>query len=171
MWTWTAVCGDTGLVLSWLAGDRSRATAAVLVQDVCRRLADTVRLVEAESGLCLEAIQAVPARVGDAGATDGGTGRDGGGGAAALANRARHAGMRRFDDYAGALRGKVERHGAVLGLQFMDHNFCRVDSSEMRTPAMRAGLTDRLWETGDLAKLVEEWRARRRARRRSRPVR
>lgn len=165
VWTWTAVCVDTGLVPAWRVGDRSPRTEADLVGDLRARVADSVVVANVGTGATLAAPSPVQtARDGavayPAVADDG---QDEALGDAALrVSPIPHA-------ESGRSAGKVARHAAALGLQFMHHNFCRVEASAMRTPAMRAGVTDRLWETGDVARLVEAWRVRRRERRRSEP--
>lgn len=36
-------------------------------------------------------------------------------------------------------------------------NFARVNSAVRMSPAMASGISDRLWDIGDIVKLVEEW--------------
>ena len=38
----------------------------------------------------------------------------------------------------------------------MYYNFVRIHSKMRMTPAMAAGVSDRLWEIGDIVKLVED---------------
>ena len=35
--------------------------------------------------------------------------------------------------------------------------FCRIHKTLRVTPAMAAGVTDRLWEIGDVVKVLEDW--------------
>ncbi len=44
IWTWTAIDADSKLMVSWLVGDRSVATATEFIQDVAARLANRVQL-------------------------------------------------------------------------------------------------------------------------------
>ena len=37
------------------------------------------------------------------------------------------------------------------------YNFARINSAVRMSPAMAARLTERLWDVGDIVKLVEEW--------------
>jgi hypothetical protein len=37
------------------------------------------------------------------------------------------------------------------------YNFARINSAVRMSPAMVARLTDRLWDIGDIVKLIEEW--------------
>ena len=39
------------------------------------------------------------------------------------------------------------------------YNFARIKSSVRMSPAMAAHLTERLWDIGDIVKLIEEWEA------------
>jgi hypothetical protein len=39
---------------------------------------------------------------------------------------------------------------AALALHFAHYNFCRIHGSLRITPAMAAGITDRVWELEDL---------------------
>lgn len=43
-WTWTAICADTKLVMSWLVGDRNAACADHFIADLQTRLAHRVQL-------------------------------------------------------------------------------------------------------------------------------
>ena len=144
VWTWTAVCAETGLVPSWRVGERSAAAVVELAEDVRGRLSSAVRTDDDGAGVFPGAVRVLldmagPARAGPA-------------------------------PVGAAPSGRLANHAAVLGLHFMDHNFCRADRATMRTPAM-PGASDRLWETGDVARLVEAWRAERRERRRNGPRR
>ena len=39
------------------------------------------------------------------------------------------------------------------------YNFARINSSVRMSPAMACGLEQRLWDIGDIVKLIEEWEA------------
>ena len=39
------------------------------------------------------------------------------------------------------------------------YNPARINSSVRMSPAMAAHLTERLWDIGDIVKLIEEWKA------------
>ena len=40
------------------------------------------------------------------------------------------------------------------------YNSPRINSSVRMSPAMAARITDRLWDIGDIVKLIEDWEAR-----------
>jgi len=60
--------------------------------------------------------------------------------------------MRRFTRLTNAFSKKLENHVAALALYFMYYNFVRIHQTLLVTPAMAAGVTDRLWEVGDIVK-------------------
>ena len=39
----------------------------------------------------------------------------------------------------------------------MHYNFVRIHKTLRVTPAMAAGVTDKLWEIGDVVKMLEDW--------------
>jgi IS1 family transposase len=64
--------------------------------------------------------------------------------------------MRRFTRLTNAFSKKIEMHAHAVSLHFMYYNFCKIHSSIKVTPAMEAGLTDRLWDLSDLVSLLSE---------------
>jgi len=64
--------------------------------------------------------------------------------------------MRRFTRLTNAFSKKVANHDHAVALHFMYYNFVRIHNSLRVTSAMAAGVTDRLWEIGDIVKLLEE---------------
>jgi len=58
--------------------------------------------------------------------------------------------MRRFTRLTNAFSKKVENLGYALALHFMYYNFCRIHQTLRMTPAMKAKVTDRLWEIEDI---------------------
>ena len=48
-----------------------------------------------------------------------------------------------------------ENHEYALALHFMHYNFCRIHQTLRVTPAMEAGVTDRVWDVVDIVELVE----------------
>ena len=59
--------------------------------------------------------------------------------------------MRRFTRLTNAL--KSENHAHAVALRYVHYNFCR--QSLRVTPAMAAGVAERLWEIADIVRLVE----------------
>lgn len=64
--------------------------------------------------------------------------------------------MRRFTRLTNAFSKKVENHAYAVALHFMYYNFVKVHQTLKVTPAMKAGLTDRLWDIEDIVKLVDD---------------
>ena len=67
--------------------------------------------------------------------------------------------MRRFTRLTNGFSTKVENHAYAVALQMMYYNFVRIYKSLRVTPAMAAGVTDRLWEMADIVKVVEDQEA------------
>ncbi len=62
-------------------------------------------------------------------------------------------GMRRFTRLTNAFSKKAENHRAAVGLHFAHYNFVRQHKTLRVTPAMAAGVSDRMWS---LEELVEQ---------------
>ena len=65
--------------------------------------------------------------------------------------------MRRFTRLTNAFSKKVENHAAAIALHTMYYNFIRIHQTLKVTPAMAAGVTDKLWEMDDLVTVLEQW--------------
>jgi IS1 family transposase len=63
--------------------------------------------------------------------------------------------MRRFTRLTNGFSKKVENHVNAISLHFAYYNFVRTHKTLRVTPAMAAGVTDRLWEMADLVAIVE----------------
>ncbi len=63
--------------------------------------------------------------------------------------------MRRFTRLTNGFSKKVENHAYAVALHFMYYNFVRVHQTLKVTPAMEAGLTDRLWDIKDIVALID----------------
>jgi hypothetical protein len=62
--------------------------------------------------------------------------------------------MRRFTRLTNAFSKKIENHVATLAIFYMHYNFIRIHQTLRVTPAMAAGVSDRLWEINDLIALL-----------------
>jgi transposase-like protein/IS1 family transposase len=58
--------------------------------------------------------------------------------------------MRRLTRLTNAFSKKWENHWAALCLHFAYYNFCRIHKTLRVTPAMQAGITDRVWDIAEL---------------------
>jgi hypothetical protein len=70
--------------------------------------------------------------------------------------------MRRFTRLTNAFSKKIENHAHAVALHFVHYNFCRPHQTLTRTakgiyrtPAMVAGLTNRVWTVADLVALLD----------------
>ena len=63
--------------------------------------------------------------------------------------------MRRFTRLTNAFSKKVENHASAVALHMMYYNFVKLHSKLRVTPAMAAGVSDRLWEVSDIVALWE----------------
>ena len=63
--------------------------------------------------------------------------------------------MRRFTRLTNAFSKKLDNHAHSVAFHFMHYNFCRIHQTLRVTPAMEAGVTDRLWEIADIVRLVD----------------
>ncbi len=63
--------------------------------------------------------------------------------------------MRRFTRLTNAFAKKLENSAHAIALHYMHYNFCRIHKTLRVTPAMAAGLTDRVWEITDVVGLLQ----------------
>ena len=64
--------------------------------------------------------------------------------------------MRRFTRLTNSFSKKIEKHAHAVALHMMYYNFVRIHKTLRVTPAMAAGVTDRLWQISDIAQLVTD---------------
>ena len=185
VWTWTAICADTKLVPSWAIGDRSSETAIEFMDDLRARMADRVQLTSDGHKAYLEAVEGAfggdidYAMLVKLYGSDGGASSEkryspaectgtrkfkvsGNPDAAHIStsyvernNLTMRMSMRRFTRLTNAFSKKVENHAHAVALHFMYYNFARIHKTLRVTPAMAAGVTERLWEMSDIVELIE----------------
>jgi IS1 family transposase len=182
-WTWVAIDADTKLVPSWRIGDRSSETAFAFVSDLASRLRNRVQITTDGHRPYLEAIEGAfggdvdyamlikvygeapekgPRRYSPAECT-GVFGRriEGRPDARHVStsfierqNLTMRMSIRRFTRLTNAFSKKLENHALSVALHYMHYNFCRIHKTLRVTPAMAAGVTDRVWDMSDVAALV-----------------
>jgi IS1 family transposase len=187
-WTWVALDADSKLAISWLVGGRDADYAHAFIQDVYERLANRVQITSDGHGAYLNAVRDIfgidvdyAMLVKTYGASpESAQGRYS---PAALSsirkvriegrpdpkhistsyverqNLTMRMQMRRFTRLTNAFSKKVENHAHAVALHFMNYNFCRIHKSLRVTPAMAAGVTDRLWDVEDIVRVIEEYEA------------
>jgi IS1 family transposase len=63
--------------------------------------------------------------------------------------------MRRFTRLTNAFSKKIENHYHAVALHVMFYNFVRIHKTLRITPAMAAGVTDRLWSMEEIVALID----------------
>lgn len=183
-WTWTALDADSKMIVSYLVGGRDAEYAMWFMDDLAARLANRVQLtsdghkaylqaVEGAFGCDVDYAQLVkmygptitaPGRYSPAECTGAKKVRvmgspnigDVSTSYVERQNLTMRMHMRRFTRLTNAFSKKVENHAHAVALHMMYYNFVRIHKTLRVTPAMAAGVSDRLWEIADIAKLVEE---------------
>lgn len=69
--------------------------------------------------------------------------------------------LRRYTRLSNGFSRKLENHAAAVALNYFAYNFIRIHRSLRTSPAMAAGVTDRLWDVNDLVALWEAYEQRR----------
>jgi hypothetical protein len=54
---------------------------------------------------------------------------------------------------------RAPNHAHMMAIYFMHYNFVRIHQTLKISPAMAAGVTDKLWEMSDMVKVLEDWEA------------
>ena len=184
IWTWVAIDADTKLVPSWRIGNRDGATACEFVADLAGRLANRVQITSDGHRPYLEAVdKAFGSEVDFAqlikiyGETVEGQKRYspaeciGAKKSKVIGNPdlccvstsfverqnlTMRMSIRRFTRLTNAFSKKIENHAHSVALHYMHYNFVRIHKTLRVSPAMAAGVTDRLWSIGDIVRLVEQ---------------
>ena len=183
-WTWTALDADSKMILSYFVGGRDGECAMWFVDDLRARLANRVQLTSDGHKAYLEAVEAAfggdidyavlhkvygtspeatkgrysPAEC--IGTTKNRIEGDPDPAHVSTSYVERHnltmrMHMRRFTRLTNAFSKKVENHAYAVALHMMYYNFVKVHSKLRVSPAMAAGVSDRLWEIGDIVRLIE----------------
>ena len=69
--------------------------------------------------------------------------------------------MRRYTRLSNGFSRKLENHAAATVLNYLAYNFIKIHRTLRMSPAMAAGVTDRLWSIDDLVALWEIYEQRR----------
>lgn len=184
-WTWTAIDSDSKLIVSYMVGGRDSEYAIEFMDDLRDRLTNRVQLTTDGHKAYLEAVEGAFGGDVDYAQLIKIYGDVGGKTAARKYSPAECTGikkrriegnpdkalvstsyverqnltmrmhMRRFTRLTNGFSKKVENHMHAVALHFMYYNFVKVHQTLKVTPAMEAGLTDRLWDIADLVALVD----------------
>jgi hypothetical protein len=63
--------------------------------------------------------------------------------------------MRRFTRLTNAFSKKIQNHIAAVAIHTMYYNFVRIHQTLRVTPAMAAGIAERLWDVEDVVRLLQ----------------
>ena len=183
IWTWTAICSDTKLMVNWFVGSRDASAAYVFMHDLAERLANRVQLTTDGHRAYLDAVEdAFGSEIDYArliklyGAAEAGAevrcspaqcigaekvptmgSPDPKHVSTSFVERSNltvRMGVRRFTRLTNAFSKKAENHAHAVSLLFMFYNFCRIHKTLRVTPAMEAGLTDHVWSVDEIVSLV-----------------
>ena len=62
---------------------------------------------------------------------------------------------RRFTRLTNGFSKKVENHAYAVALHYMFYNFAKIHKTLRVTPAMQAGISDRVWTLEEIARLAD----------------
>jgi hypothetical protein len=68
--------------------------------------------------------------------------------------------MRRYTRLSNGFSRKLRNHAAATALNYFAYNFIKIHRTLRVSPAMAAGVTDRLWDVNDLVALREAYERR-----------
>lgn len=182
VWTWVAIDADTKLIPTWTVGPRDGITARIFVNDLAGRLANRIQLTSDGLNAYLQAVErAFRGQVDYAQLvkiySDTSEGQKRYSPAECIGcekkaivgypdpehistsyierqNLTVRMSLRRFTRLTNAFSKKIENHVAALAIFYMHYNFVRIHQTLRVTPAMAAGVTNRLWAVGDLVALL-----------------
>lgn len=183
VWTWTAICAESKLAVSWMVGRRDGGAARLFMDDLAGRLAHRVQLTTDGHNAYLDAVESVFGNgidyamlvkiYGEASASPE---RRYSPGEFVCAEQTPVSGkpdpkhistsfverqnltmrmsMRRFTRLTNGFSKKVENHAHAVALHFMYYNFGRIHKTLRVTPAMEAGIADHVWSLQEIAALA-----------------
>jgi IS1 family transposase len=182
-WTWTALDADSKLIITWLVGGCHSDSAYEFMTDLKDRLANRVQLtsdglrayVDAVGGtfggdvdyaqlvklygpssegqrrysppVCIGAIR--EKRIGNPDPDHISTSY------VERQNLTMRMSMRRFTRLTNGFSKKLENHVHMVAIYTVWYNFVRQHKAHKLSPAMAAGLSDKLWSMTDLAEMVD----------------
>jgi IS1 family transposase len=181
-WTWTAICADSKLMVSYLVGQRGPQWANDFMQDVASRIDSRIQLttdglkmyaeaVEGAFGMDVDYAMLIKLYANDSFDTKYSPGECIGTQTAVLQgspdpahistsfverqNLTMRTSIKRFARLTNGHSKKLENHEAAIALHYMHYNFCRIHQTIRVTPAMEAGLADHVWSIEELVGLLD----------------
>ena len=182
VWTFTAIDAESKLVPTWHIGNRNITDATIFMKDLAGRLKNKVQLTTDGHKMYLEAVENAfgceidfsqlikiygnppeaekkysPAEcIGTERHKITGNPNDDSISTSYVErqNLTMRMGMRRFTRLTNGFSKKALNLFYAESLHFMYYNFCRIHQTLRMTPAMKAKVTDRLWDIEDLISLI-----------------
>ncbi len=188
VWLWVCIDADSKLVLTWMLGGRDLATAKEFVNDIESRLTKLVQITTDGHRVYLNAIEDAfgmecdyaqlqkiygavienetrysPAKCigcdmkvvsGDPDPKHVSTSY------VERQNWTVRTTMRRYTRLSNGFSRKLDNHAAATALNYFAYNFIKIHRTLRMSPAMAAGVTDRLWDVNDLVELWESYERR-----------
>ncbi|MBI1953317.1 MAG: DDE-type integrase/transposase/recombinase [Candidatus Omnitrophica bacterium] len=184
VWTWTALDAESKLIPCWYIGTRGAGAAYHFMKDLAGRLANRVQLTTDGHKAYLEAVEdafggeidyAMLQKIYGTEKPEGevrySPAQCMGAKRAFITgkpeyehvstsyverqNLSMRMGMRRFTRLTNGFSKKIQNHAHAIALYFMHYNFVRIHKTLRVTPAMAAGITDRLWGLDDIMGLLD----------------
>jgi IS1 family transposase len=182
VWTWTAIDADSKLVIAYLVSDRTAESAYAVLSDVKARVTERIQLTTDQLSVYLKSADRAFGLDVDYGMlhkiyAGGGDGRYSPAeciGTKKLvvtgdpdpkhistsyverSNLTMRMHMRRFTRLTNAFSKKFENHAHMVAIYTVWYNFVRPHKTLRVTPAMQAGLTDRVWDFAEIVALMDE---------------
>ncbi len=185
VWTWTALDSDSKLIVSYLCAGRTAGAAVEFMRDLRRRITGQVQITSDGFTAYPGAVALTFGRHADFAQLVKTYGPEIGQGPerkysppvcngahkkivsgnpdpdkistsyVERANLTMRMGMRRFTRLTNGHSKKYANHLYALALFFMHYNFVRQHKAHRLSPAMAAGITDRLWSMEDIAERID----------------
>ena len=189
VWLWVCVDADSKLVPSWRLGQRDLATAKDFVEDIAKRVKGRVQITtdalktylnvieDAFGGDCDYAVlhkiygaptenetRYSPAKCIGCEMKEMNGRPDPKHVSTSFVERQNwtvRTNMRRYTRLSNGFSRKLANHAAATALNYFSYNFIKIHRTLRMSPAMAAGVTDRLWSVEDLVVLWEAYEQRR----------
>ena len=184
VWTWTAICADTKLMVSYMVGKRDVTYAGRFIADLASRLSNRIQLSTDGHHAYIKAVDMAFAGDVDYGMLKKVYGNGpqteqrryspaefvtaekrvmaGNPDEAKIStsyverqNLTMRMGMRRFTRLTNGFSKKVQNLEHAVSLHFMHYNFARIHKTLRVTPAMAAGVSDHVWSLEEIAALAD----------------
>lgn len=185
IWLWGAVDADTKIVPCWYLGDRGAKSAHVFMNNLAARLRNRVQLTSDGHKVYVEAVEHAfgadvdfsqmikvfgsdrdrevrysPGKIISSEVIRISGSPDPKHISTSFAERQNwtvRTNMRRYTRLSNGFSRKLLNHEAAVALNYFAYNFIKIHRTLRVSPAMAAGVADRLWEVSDLVKLWESY--------------